>query len=191
MSKRRTLFMLAMIVATSAFTAIATTYRPTQKIGPYFGSSSGYVAATGGQAGGYVEIYKDTVDTLIVGDVVYLLGKGNVVTKSATLANYNTVAGVVVGGTHTNMQGVTSAPAATDTAAFANQNVLVLRYGRTWVRVDTTTAGIPAGALIIPSLVAGKVKAKSTAIDSSYRVIGRMLDTGIASTQVLALINVK
>lgn len=184
--------LLALIVVTSAFTAIATTtYRPTQKIGPYFGSSNAYSAATGGQAGGYVEIYKDTVDTLIVGDVVYIVGKGNVVTKNATLANYNTVAGVVVGGTRTNMQGVTSAPAATDTAAYANQNVLVLRYGRTWVRVDTTTAGIPAGALIIPSLVAGKVKAKSTAIDSAYRVIGRMLDTGIASTQVLALINVK
>lgn len=190
MSKRRTLFMLAMIVATSAFTALVTTYRPVQRIGPYFGSSNAYSSTTGGQVGGYVEIYKDTVDTMFVGEVVYLVKK-NVVTKNATLANYNTLVGVVVGGTKTNMQGVTSAPGATDTAALANQNVLVLRYGRTWVRVDTVTAGIPAGALIIPSLVAGKVKAKSTAIDTAYRVIGRMLDTGIASTQVLALINVK
>jgi len=183
--------LLGLVVITAAFTSvITTTYRPTQRIGPYFGSNTPYSAATGGQAGGYVEVYKDTVDTLIVGDVVYI-AKNNVVTKSATLANYNTVAGVVVGGTKTNMRGVTSAPASTDTAAFANQNVLVLRYGRAWVRVDTTTAGIPAGALIIPSLVAGKVKAKSTAIDSLYRAIGRMLDTGIASTQVLALINVK
>lgn len=187
---KRLLFLAGLICTVAATTFVATTYRPVSRLGPYYTSNSTYDTATGGSPGGLVYFFKNGADTLIVGDVVYL-SANNTVLKSGTLANYNAVAGVVVGGTKTNMQVVTSAPAATDTAAYANQTVVVLVSGRTWVRVDTTTAGISAGVAIMPSLVAGKVKARTTAIDTFSRIIGKMIDTGIASTQVLARINIK
>jgi|SRR5678809_221714 len=183
--------LLLFVMAVGAFTAFTTTYKQVKTLGPYYNTTEKYSASLGGQAGGEVRIFLNGVDTLIVGDVVYI-SANNTVRKSATLANYNKVAGVVVGGTKTNMSGATSAPAATDTAATAGQQVLVLTTGRAWVRVDTVAVGIPAGTLIQPSIyVAGKVMAKAASIDSLNRVIGRMIDSGGLSTQALAHINVK
>ena len=183
--------LILFVMAVSAFAAVTTTYKQVKTLGPYYNTTEKYDATTGGQAGGDVRIWKNGVDTLFVGDVVYV-SANNTVRKSATLALYNTIAGVVVGGTKTSMSGVTSIPGATDTAALASQQVLVMTRGRTWVRVDTVAAGISAGAEIKPSIyVAGASAAKSTAIDSFYRAFGRMIDTGIASTRVLAYINVK
>lgn len=189
---RRLLTIVGLIVATAGATFFTTSYSQVQTIGPYFNSKIKFDTATGGGAGGEVRIFKNGVDTLIVGDVVYI-SAANTVRKSATLANYNTIAGVVVGGTSTNMAAVTSAPAATDTAAKgATAKVLVLVSGRAWVRVDTVAAGIAAGTLLQPSIyVAGKVMAKAAPIDSLYRVLGRIVDSGVASTQVLAHINIK
>ena len=192
---RKLLPLVLMIIATASVTAGAmfftTSYSQVQTIGPYTTSKIKSDTATGGAAGGDIRIYKNGVDTLIVGDVVYI-SANNTVRKSTTLANYSTIAGVVVGGTSTNMAAVTSTPAATDTAAKgATAKVLVMARGRTWVRIDAA-AGIAPGSLLLPSTtVAGKVKGFGTAIDTFYRSVGRLIDTGIVSTQVLAHISVK
>lgn len=188
--KRSFAFVALLLLSISATAIVSTSYKPLARIGPYYTTTDKYDATTGGQVGGYVTIYKNGADTLLVGDLVYISAQ-NTVLKSGTLANYNTLAGVVVGGTKTNMRGVTSAPAATDTAAYAGQPVLVLSEGRTWVKVDTTTGGIAAGALIMPSLVSGKVKAKAATIDSLFRVVGRMIDSSAVSVPALAHISIK
>jgi hypothetical protein len=188
--KKRLLFLGAICVAITAFSAFVTTYSQPVGIGPYFNTKEKYVAATGGAPGGEVRVFKNGVDTLIVGDVVYQSAI-NTVRKSTTLVNYNSIAGVVVGGTRTAMSAATTVPTSTDTAAYANQQVLVMTSGRTWVRIDAA-APIVAGTLIIPSTtVAGKVKGNPGVIDSFYRAIGRLIDTGVVSTQVLAHVNVK
>src|SRR5678810_561659 len=104
--------LILFIMSVSAFTILTTTYKQVKTLGPYYNTTEKYSASLGGQAGGEVRIFLNGVDTLIVGDVVYI-SANNTVRKSATLANYNKVAGVVVGGTKTNMSGATSAPAAT------------------------------------------------------------------------------
>lgn len=181
------------IIGVTASSVLVTSYQSIAKLGPYFTTTVGYDTATGGMPGGLVHFYKvgtGTAETLFVGDVVYL-SANNTVLKSATLANYNTVMGVVVGGTKTNMRAVTTTPGVTDTAAYVNQTAIVLSCGRTWVRFDAA-AGTPPGTLIQPSVtVSGKATAKAAPIDSLYRVIGRLVDTGIVTTQVLANIAVK
>lgn len=191
MRKRRTLIMLGLIVATTAFTALVTTFRPVARIGPFYNSTLGYdTSIAGGQAGGEVRIYKNGADTLIVGDVVYFSAR-NTVFKSATLVNYNAIAGVVVGGTRTGMLAVSSPPLATDTAATSGQNVLVMSRGRTWVRIDAS-AGIAPGLAVIPSTnTAGMVMVRTTAIDTFNRIFAKLVDTGIVSTRVLAQVNVR
>ncbi len=188
---KKLLPLVLMLTAAVGITAFTTSYYPVQTLGPYFNSKIKSDTATGGSPGGEVRVFKNGVDTLIVGDVVYL-SANNTVRKSATLALYNTVAGVVVGGTSTSMQAATTAPASTDTAAKgATAKVLVMTSGRAWVRIDAA-AGIGPGLLLAPSTtVAGKVKAAPAIIDTFYRYFGRLIDTGIVSTQVLAHINVK
>ncbi len=194
MRLRRFLPVVLMMVATAFITAatmITTTYSQVQTLGPYFNSKVKYSATTGGQAGGEVRIVKNGVDTLIVGDVVYYT-TDNVVRKSTTLTDYNHIAGVVVGGTKTSMAGATTIPLSTDTAATAGQQVLILTTGRAWVRIDTMGAPVVPGALITPSIyVAGKVKVALAVPDSFNRIIGRLIDTGHTSTQVLAHVNIK
>lgn len=181
---------LIAVITSIAGTAFVSTYASVARIGPFYTSTVAFDTAAGGQPGGQVRIFKNGVDTLIVGDVVYL-SANNTVRKSTTLASYNTIMGVVVGGTKTSMRGLVSAPAATDTAALASQQVIVLSEGRAYVRIDAA-AGIAPGLLLQPSAtVAGKVMARATTIDSLHRAIGRLIDTGIVSTQVLAHINVK
>lgn len=188
---KRIIAILGLVVAVTAFAAVTTTYRSVQRLGPYYSSIMGYdTSLAGGAVGGEVRIYKNGTDTLIVGDVVYLSAR-NTVLKSATLANYNTIIGVVVGGQKTNMQAVVTKPASTDTAATSGQNVLVMSHGRTWIWADTTTAGIAPGTKVIPSLVAGKAKARTTAIDSFYRIFATVIDSGVRNTATLALISVK
>jgi hypothetical protein len=178
-----------MMAAVAALTAFATT-KSLIRIGPFYTSTIAYDTLTGGAVGGEVRIYQNGVDTLIVGDVVYLSAQ-NKVRKSSTLANYNTIVGVVVGGSKTNMLAISSSPAATDTAALANGKAIVLSRGRAYVRVDAAVALSP-GALIQPSVtVAGKVTVKAAPLDSLFRVFGRMVDTGVVSTSALANINVR
>lgn len=176
------------IVLVSAFTATVTT-RAVQRIGPFYTSTIAFDSTTGGQPGGDTRIYLAT-DSTKVGDAVYI-SAANTIAKSTTAANYNAVAGIVVGGTRTSMNASIVAADVGTLAATANQRVIVLRHGRTWVANDAGGT-LSAGALIVPSVTtAGKVVVKPAAIDSLYRVIGKVPIGGSASTTVLAEINVR
>lgn len=199
----RALSVLILFAASVAFASTAAlSYVNITRIGTYWNTSQAYDSVLGGQPGGKVVTYlcdSTTSQALLTGDVVYI-SRNNMVAKSATIANYNTVAGVVVGGSRTNMQAAqaitnfandTSCLATGSGGAWQNNKVLVLTNGRTWVKVDAA-AGIPPGTLLLPSTTtAGKVKGNAASLDSLQRTIGRIVDTGIVSTQVLANINIK
>jgi hypothetical protein len=188
MNRLKVGLLLGVVLLCSGF-ALAVTTSIARNI-PFFTSSLAYDATTGGQAGGQVRYYV-AGGTLLVGDVVYF-SAANTVNKSATLANYNAIAGVVVGGTSLG-SGVASVAAADvgTTAATVGQTVYVLKQGRTWVANDAN-ATLSAGALIQPSVTtAGKVVVQASPIDSLYRNIGRVPIGGSASTTVLADINIK
>lgn len=177
---------LALVMAVAVTAAFVTT-RSVQRMGPFYTSTVNWDSTTGSQVGGEVRIFL-AADSLKIGDVVYV-SAANKVAKSTTLANYNTLAGVVVGGArHTMFASVASADVGTLTAT-ANQRVLVLKQGRAWVANDGSTT-LTYGASIIPSdSVAGKVEVRGAALDSMHRVIGRV-PIGGAGT-VLADVNVK
>jgi hypothetical protein len=183
---------LVLLVAVTGATIFTTTYSQVATLGPYFNSKHKLDTLLGGQVGGEVRIYKNGVDTLFVGDVVYFT-TNNTVRKSTTLTDYNHIAGVVVGGTSTSMAAPTTIPLSTDTAAKGvTAKVLVLSSGRAWVRVDTMGAPVVPGALITPSIyVAGKIKLALSVPDTFHRIIGRLIDTGHTSTQALAHVNIK
>lgn len=162
---------------------------PVARLGPFYTSSAAWDSATGLQPGGRV-IYFISADSEKIGDVVYI-SSVNHVSKSATIANYNAVAGVVVGGARVSMLASIQAADVGTLAATANQRVIVLRQGRTWVKADAADS-LRAGALIQPSTtVAGAAMNKGSALDSLYRVIGKMVTTGAASATALAEINVR
>lgn len=183
--------LLVFLASTGAALFVAS-YSKAVDTGPYTISRTSFDATTGGSAGGDVVWFKNGADTLLVGDVVYI-SANNTVRKSATLANYNTIVGVVVGGIKTSSRVQSTIPGASDTAAYANSRVLVMRRGRYWVKIDSGQGYAP-GSVIIPSSKAGeggKVTAKTTAIDSFYRAIGKLVDSGITSTRILAEISVR
>ncbi len=160
------LVMLVMVaVATAAYTTMPVTY-----FGPYFNSQRNFDSLTGGQDGGQIRTFL-AFDSLAVGDYVYdtLVNK---VARSATLLSYNTAAGIVVGGARTAMRPtVGNAGADVGTlAATANQRVLVAKCGRVWVR---TADSVYAGITLIPGAVRGRLKRRTTAIDTFGRAAGR------------------
>lgn len=122
-------------------------------VGPFYSTQQSYDSTAGGQVGGEVRIYNAAAaDTLRIGDVVYE-SANNTAGKSATASNHEKVLGVVVGGRSTNMDcSLLSADVAT-IAALPNRPVIVLRRGRTYVRVDSITATdtVHAGERIKPS----------------------------------------
>lgn len=189
MKKLKAGVLVLLVIATAAFTSVVVTTANVQRIGPHYTSSAAWDSAAGNQAGGRV-VYALAADSEKIGDVVYWSGN-NAVSKSATLANYNAIAGVVVGGARQSMRPSYVAADVGTLAATANQRIIILKEGRAWVQNDTVTGGITAGTRIIPSLVAGKIKAASTAIDSAGRVLGRIVVGGAASTTVLADVVVK
>lgn len=167
----------------------AAAYRSVQRIGPFFTSTVNFDSTAGGQVGGEVRTYL-AADSLRIGDVVYI-SAANTVAKSATLANYNTLAGVVVGGARQNMNASIDTAGVSVLAATANQRVVVLRRGRTYVTNDAN-ATLSAGALVIPSdATAGRVEVKTSAIDTAYRVVGRVPIGGAVNTKVLIDVNVR
>lgn len=149
-------------------------------------------AAVGG-VGGTVKLYQvASADTERIGNVVYLASK-NTVNHSATLANYNSLVGVVVGGTSTGMQASYVVGDTSTIAALPGKQVLVLERGRTWVLVDTG-AGIAPGLHVIPSAksnMGGRLTVRTTAIDSQYRIFGKLVDTAISGKAALVDIRVK
>lgn len=149
------------------------------------------VTAGSGGVGGFVKYYvTKSTDTLHICDIAYI-DTLNAVAHSTTLANYNKIAGVVIGGRSTNMQGSTAAADCGSVASLPGRPVIVLREGRFWIQNDAN-AGVTAGGLLIPSAsVAGKARAATTAIDTLYRVFGRSILGGAVSTTLLAEISVK
>lgn len=176
-------FLMLFLGVTAAAVVVSTTM-PLTKFGPYFTSQLAFDSLLGGQAGGQVRAYL-AVDSLEIGDYVYdtLVNK---VARSATLLSYNSAAGIVVGGARTSMRpSVVSADVGT-LAATANQRVLVTTCGRSWVR---TADSVYAGNILIPGAVRGRLKRRTTAIDTFSRAAGQAIypkDSG-----GLALINVR
>jgi hypothetical protein len=177
----------------SARSALVTT-TAIQRLQPFIVMQTNWdttATAGSGGVGGIVKYYvAKSTDTLKVCDLV-AIDTLNAVTKSATLAAYNKLAGVVVGGRSTSMQASISSSDCGSTAALPNRPVIVLRTGRFWVQLDTTTGGVTAGGLLGPSAIAGKVRPKTSVIDSLYRVVGRSVLGGAISTTILAEISAR
>lgn len=191
MNRLRVGLLAGFVVLVSAFTSyLAVTTASIVKFGPFYASNNAFVGVSGGQVGGRVQYYA-AGDSVAIGDVVYI-ATADSVKRSATLANYNKLAGVVVGGTRTGGSAASIAAADVGTlAATQGQTAYVLKQGRTWVANDAN-ATLTAGALIQPSVTtAGKVVVQAAIIDSLYRNVGRVPVGGLASTSVLADISIK
>lgn len=161
---------------------------PVARIGPFYTSSAAWDSATALQPGGRV-VYFIAADSEKIGDVVYI-SSVNHVSKSSTIANYNAIAGVVVGGARVNMQASIQASDVGTLVATANQRVIVLREGRTWVKADAADS-LRAGARVQPSTTVAGATMNLATIDSLGRVFGKMITTGAASAVALAEINVR
>lgn len=174
----------------SGFTLFANTQ--VHLIGPFWRSSSSFDSLTALQVGGNVviAINGESTDSLRVGMVAFW-SDTNKVSISATLADYNKIAGVVVGGASTEMQ---AKDAITDTSALAavpGARVLILKQGRTWVLNDAAGA-IAAGERVIPSdATQGRTEKITTAIDTNYRAIGKAVVGAAASKATLVDVVIK
>ena len=175
---------VAFVSAASVF--LATTV-PVRVIGPFFTSTTAFDSATGAQWGCRVQYYIAS-DSVRIGQIVYHSGH-NTVAASATLANYNKIAGVVVGGTRTNMQASVTVADTSTLAATANQRAIVCYSGRYWV-LDSAGGDGP-GIVLRPSGTAGRAAAALAAIDSNSRNFGRVIDTIIGGKTGLVQINVR
>ena len=106
--------------------------QPVSRIGPFFTTTTAWDTGGGGQTGGYVQFYKvKATDSLKIGDVVFLKDSGTLtqtVSKSITIANYNSLAGVVVGGTRTTMQAYNDSGVVGTLAGTGGQTVIVCRF---------------------------------------------------------------
>lgn len=137
-------------------------------IGPFYSTQLSFDSTNGGQVGGEVKIYI-AADTLRIGEVVYE-SANNTVNKSATAGNHDKVMGVVIGGRSTAMDCSLLAADVGTIAALPNRPVVLLRRGRTYVRVDSITATdtVHAGESIKPStLRAGWVMPAVNAITAT------------------------
>lgn len=149
------------------------------------------VTAGGGGIGGIVKYYvAKSTDTLKICDYV-AIDTLNAVTKSGTTAAFNKAAGIVVGGRSTSMQASIASADCGSNAALPGRPVIVLREGRFWAQLDTTTGGITAGGLWGPSAIAGKVRPKTAVIDSLFRVGGRSVLGGAISTTILVEVSTR
>lgn len=179
---------VALVGGVSAFAAVASVYRiPTGFMTPV----TKWDSTSGGQAGGLVYLFlAGTNETLKVGDVVYETAN-NSVGKSATLVNYNTLAGVVVGGQNfSSVMGVGNDSSDVGSAACTGtgKKCWVLTRGRAWVK---TADSVYFGSQVIIGAVSGTIKRRSTAIDTLNRIIGRTNFTIDSGKKVLLNVNIK
>lgn len=174
---------LVLLIAAIPFVTTVTV----RALGPFYTTPFPFDSATGQQIGGQVQYYIAS-DSVRIGQVVYISGH-NTVATSATLANYNKLAGVVVGGTRTGMQASVSASDTSTLAATANQRAIVLTRGRYWV-LDST-GGIGPGLIVRPSGTAGRIAVALSAIDTNARNFGRVIDTVKSGASGLIQISVK
>lgn len=193
MKKFKFLLAIGLVAVSAAFTTyVAATYYSVGRFTPYYTSNAAWTTSAPGQAGGRVNTYiVGTADTLKFGDVVWLTGVGDSVHKSATLANYNTIAGVVVGGQRMSGGAGIAASDSGTIAGTAGQYVYVLKQGRAWVNNDANGT-IAGGVSVIPSdATAGFVETRTTAIDTLFRTIGRVVVSTAASKFMLVDVNVR
>lgn len=186
------LAVLALFVCATAFTAVVATLYPVARIATFWTSNQAFDSTNIGVVGGQVITYL-AGDSEWVGRVVYVSAK-NTVKHDTILTNYNKVAGVVVGGTRTSNQAYPDSASVGTLAAVSGQRVFVLIQGRAWVTIDTVGTGISPGQVMIPSNkqgMRGRVAAKTTAIDSFYRAVGKLVDTGVVNTKRLINVNIK
>lgn len=135
--------------------------------------------------GNIVAITADTT-TLLIGDAVYVTS-GGVVTKSTTAANYQTAAGIVVGGTSTGMLIGTTAADVGTTAATSGQTALVQTNGLCYGVGDGTVA---RGALVsVGTSTAGRLEDTTVAVTG--QIIGIAMEAGTTGAAMLTLITLK
>jgi hypothetical protein len=180
-------FALVGVVANADARAFFVTTIPVRVIGPFYQSQSAFDSATGGAIGGEVKTYL-AADTCRIGQLVAMTSARNV-KPSATIADYNAIEGVVIGGTRTNMQASIALADTTTLAATVGQRVIVLKRGRYWV-LDSAGA-IGPGIQVRPSGTIGRMAARTTAVDTFNRIFGRTVDTVLAGKATLIDIIVK
>lgn len=185
-----------LVAATSAATTSMLVTQSIARIGGYWTTSVQFDSLTGGGAGGRVIIAMvgGTTDTLLAGDVVYW-SDTNKVTKSATLANYSMIAGVVVGGQRTSppLQALMSSSDVGTVVATTGQRVVLCKQCRAWMKSSNNAAWI-AGRRVLPSdSIAGRLDTSLTAsvIDTFYRMVGRTVGAASALGTVLVDVNIK
>lgn len=187
--------LLVAAVAAVAPSILATL--PVKRDGAFFSSGILYDSLGSGSPGGQVRLFRVGYnDSVFIGDVVYVAGDG-MVSTSTTLAAYNAIAGVVVGGTRqTNMAATITAADVGSLAAYelntssTPEHVWILKQGRTWVAADATDS-IYFGEAVIPSASStGQMRPRTTAIDTFHRVFGRVAKTGAASAVLPVDVNV-
>lgn len=198
LNKKRVLTLLALVssVCMMAFSsniiAIITGVTP-RNAGVFYYSQANFDSATIGGVGGVVKIYQvASGDTEKIGNIVFLTSK-NTINHSATLVNYNSIEGIVVGGTATSMQASYVVGDTSTTAALPGGQVLVLERGRAWVLADTG-AGIAPGLQVIPSAksgMGGRLTVRTTAIDTLNRIFGKTVDTTLSGKAVLVDVRVR
>ncbi len=177
-----------MVSAASAFVAVR---YPLTRLGTYWTTVQSYDSTGGAMVGAEALIY-NSGDSSWIGDLVYISAK-NQVKHDTILANYSKVAGVVIGGQRTAMQTYADSASVGTLAATAGQKVILAVRGRVWMTMDTT-AGIAPGTLVVPSDrqgMRGRFKGKTTIVDTAYRVIGRLPDSGVTNTKRLVNLSIK
>jgi hypothetical protein len=121
---------------------------------------------------------------LNVGDAVFV-SAANTVNKSATTADYQKFAGVVVGGTNTYMGCCSSTTDVGVSAADANEEVLVQVNGRVYV---VAAAAITVATLLTVATTAGRVDDAAGATQG--QIIGIALQAaGAAADKIQMLIS--
>jgi hypothetical protein len=183
----KVLGLLGAVAMVTGFSVLLVTTVPVRIVGPFFTTPIAFDSATGQQIGGQVQYYIAS-DSVRIGQLVYHSGH-NTVAASATLANYNKIAGVVIGGTRQGMQASIAVADTSTLAATNGQRAIVLVRGRFWV-LDSAGGDGP-GIVLRPSGTAGRAAAALAAIDSNSRNFGRVIDTIIGGKTGLVQINVK
>lgn len=184
--------MLALaVVAGSAFKSAFLTTVTVRVVGPFYTSPMPFDSTLGNQVGGHVQFYL-AADSCRIGQLVALTSARSVA-PTTTLATYNKLVGVVVGGTRTGMQASLAVADTSTLAATANQKVIVMDIGRYWL---LDSGAVPPGSLVSPALggsltAAGRIKIMPTAIDSNYRAVGRAIDTILIGKAGLVQIHIK
>lgn len=137
------------------------------------------ILAVGGEVNAFL-----AAGTLLIGDVVYI-SAANTVAKSATIGDYVTYAGVVVGGAATYGHVASLSTDVGQTAALVGQTVLVQNTGKAWVVAD---AAITVGARVSQGAsTAGRVDDVAGAATTS-QTCGIALQTASNAADVIQML---